>query len=365
MARILYLYPEEWTGTRAREIHTLETCLALADAGQHVTFVTAGGFSLQRAMAALGREFFPAHFEVANLSRHLGPIRSAMIFGWYFSRWMKSQEKFDLAYIIHLKATPILRQAGIRYVWEAHEIFAETPPADSPAAKELHNIEKEALTGATAMVATSQPLADALNKRYFKSAPRKFFIVPHGCSPPIIESLAHPHGPFVYAGSIADWKGLPLALEAAAKVNVSVKIIGGMHQDWNRLTLQLSKEAVQNTRWKPRVAPGRLMQELRGARAGLCPTLQENGSGRYSLPMKIFDYARCGLPVVSADLASLRSMEVGKWCRRVKSPDVAAWAEALSQTFDNGEEARDWAVDHTWKKRGELLAGILGPLASK
>ena len=41
--RLLYLYPEEWTGRRAREAHTLSTCAALAREGVDVTLVTAGG----------------------------------------------------------------------------------------------------------------------------------------------------------------------------------------------------------------------------------------------------------------------------------------------------------------------------------
>ncbi len=41
--RLLYLYSEEWTGRRAREVHTLSTCVALARAGVKVTLVTAGG----------------------------------------------------------------------------------------------------------------------------------------------------------------------------------------------------------------------------------------------------------------------------------------------------------------------------------
>ena len=43
--RLLYLYPEEWTGRRAREAHTLSTCAALAREGVDVTLVTAGGLA--------------------------------------------------------------------------------------------------------------------------------------------------------------------------------------------------------------------------------------------------------------------------------------------------------------------------------
>lgn len=360
MPRLLYLYPEEWTGRRAREVHTLETCLAMADAGINVTLVTAGKFDQQRALSALKRDEAPAGFSVVNLSRKIGPIRSATIFSWQFSLWMRTQQPFDIGFIIHLKAAPILQRASIPYVWEAHEIFAETPEPGSRAEIEISQLESSTLRHAVKLIATSQALADALNKRYFPDKPQPFFIVPHGCAPPIIESLADPRGPFVYAGSIAAWKGLPLALEAAVRVQVPVHIIGGSNDEWVRLQAQLSPAARENIKWLPRVTPGKLLELMRGARAGLCPTLPETGSGRYSLPMKIFDYARCGLPVATTDLVSLRSLDVGDWCRRVLRPDATAWEEALKQPFPNGEEARDWAVLHTWRKRGEKLREILG-----
>ena len=77
--RLLYLYPEEWTGYRAREVHTLSTCVALAQSGVQVTLVTAGGLPELRAQLndLSGSASVPGlHLEA--LSRSLGPIRSAV-----------------------------------------------------------------------------------------------------------------------------------------------------------------------------------------------------------------------------------------------------------------------------------------------
>jgi glycosyltransferase involved in cell wall biosynthesis len=355
MQRLLYLYPEEWTGYRARETHTLYTCFALAENGIAVTLVTAGGFDTQRAAGALGLKNAPSNFTAINLTRRAGPVRSAVIFNWYFTNWFRSQRPFDFAYIIHLKAAPILKRAGLEYGWEAHEIFAETPPPGSSAEQELQRQEKEALEGASLLVATSRALADALNGRYFPDRPYNFTIAPHGCPPPLQESLSNPRGPLIYTGSIADWKGLPLALEAATQVKIPIRIVGGTHEEWKRLTAQLSKNAYFNSKWTPRVTPGKLNEVLNGARAGLCPTLVETGSGHYSLPMKLFDYARCGLPVVATDLPSLRSLGLGDWCVRVEQADISSWVTALLAPFTDGEQARRWAAEHTWNKRGEIL----------
>jgi hypothetical protein len=101
---------------------------------------------------------------------------------------------------------------------------------------------------------------------------------------------------------------------------------------------------------------------LAGARAGLIPTRPESGSGRYSCPMKLFDYARCGLPVVSTALPALQSLHVGAWCTLVKQSTAESWAEALRAfRFDAGQAdaARRWAADHTWEERARRLDVVL------
>jgi hypothetical protein len=74
--------------------------------------------------------------------------------------------------------------------------------------------------------------------------------------------------------------------------------------------------------------------------------------------MKLFDYARCGLPVISTALPSLQSLAVGSWCRQVAAPTLTAWTEALKvfrcQQADS-QAAQAWAARHTWAQRAELL----------
>ncbi len=79
--------------------------------------------------------------------------------------------------------------------------------------------------------------------------------------------------------------------------------------------------------------------------------------------MKLFDYARCGLPVLSAALPSLQSLKVGPWCTQVPSPSRGAWVEALRKfRYDpeQAEAARDWSAGHTWDLRAATLQSALG-----
>lgn len=359
MKRLLYLYPEEWTGKRAREIHALQTCLALADAGANVTLITGADFAVDKALPNVGRKKAPEGFHTHQLSRRFLVIKSWKLFRWKFQRWMKKHGGYDLAFLIHLKAVPVVRELGLPYWWEAHEVFAETPEPGSVDSIRLDAMEQEALECAAGRIATSKALAHALEKRY---KVKDFHIVPHGGDPPLPTALAEPGGPLVYAGSLANWKGLDLAIEAATHANIPVRVIGGNRGEWDRFVAEnnISEEAQKHIIWKPRVPPDTLPERLSGARLGLSPTRPETASGRYSLPMKLFDYARCGIPAVCTALPSLEGLGSEPWCRQVIEPTIEAWVNALQYPASGAEEALIWAGEHTWLKRAEKLKTIMG-----
>ncbi len=356
---ILYLYPEEWTGRRAREVHTLSTCVALARIGVPVTLVTAGGGPALRAhLRDIAGSEQVEHLEIVPLSRSFGPIRSAAIFGLKFHRWLRTRGSFSHAFTIHLKAASLLARTGIPYLFEAHEVFAETPRGNREVEDVLAEMERSALASATWRVATSSALADALRTRY--ALPNDFAIVPNAGQPPLDSSVARANGLFVYCGSIADWKGLDLAIEGTRRASRRLRIVGGVEAEWRALSDRCDASAVE---WQPRVALAELPAAIAGVCAGLIPTQPESGSGRYSCPMKLFDYARCGLPVVSTALPALQDLELGSWCTLVTEPTAEAWTRTLrdfpSQPRDS-EAARQWAAHHTWEKRAQRLAATLG-----
>jgi len=357
--RLLYLYPEEWTGRRAREVHTLSTCVALARAGAEVTLVTAGG---ERELRGQLRDVAGADevrgLTLAALSRSLGPVRSVSIFRHHFQKWLPAQAHFDWGYIIHLKAASFLTRTHVMpYAYEAHEIFAQTPQKNEARQIKLHELERAVVCGAAVRIATSGALAAALST--WLAMPNEFKIVPNAGQEPLARGTGAADGPFVYAGSIADWKGLNLVIEAAEEAGVPLKIVGGTKEEWQRLGKHCDNCGIA---WHPRVSLADLPKALAGARAGLIPTQPESASGRYSCPMKLFDYARCGLPVVSTALPSLQSLGVGSWCTQVAGSDKAAWAAALKKfRFDatQAEMARAWAGGHTWAKRAEMILAAL------
>ena len=355
--RLLYLYSEEWTGKRAREVHTLSTCVALAQAGVEVTLVTAGGQAEMREhlVDVAGTDDVPG-LTIVVLSRALGPIRSTAIFSRNFNSWLRTVPSFQMGYIIHLKAGPILRQAGIPYAYEAHEIFAQS--VQNPVRqRKLRELEGQVLVQADRLIATSAPLALALGTWF--GIENDFTIVPNAGLPPLAHSVSDPEGPFVYCGGIADWKGLDAAIAAAHEVKVPLRVIGGTVEDWRALAEKVDCSAVE---WRQRVLLREVPEALVGARAGLVPTNFDMPAGEYSCPMKLFDYARCGLPVLTTALPSLQSLHVGAWCTEVPSPSTGSWIDALRQfEYDpaHGEAALKWAEEHTWEVRAAQIMRAL------
>jgi hypothetical protein len=356
--RLLYLYPEEWTGHRAREVQTLSTCVALAQSGMNVTLVTGGGETeIQDHLRDVAGAPHVPGLHLVTLPRALGPIQSTSIFSRNFSHWLRSQRRFDLAYITHLKAAAILTQQGLPYAYEAHGILAHAPESAARQSA-LHKQEGQVLADAVHLVATSAPLAVALRTWY--TLAKDFAIVPNAGLPPLNQGLSAPDGPFVYCGSIAEGRDLVEVIQAARDTHSPLKIIGGNEDEWRLVGEKIDTSGIT---WRPRVRLNDVPEVLAGARAGLIPTNFDAPAGEFSCPMKLFDYARCGLPVLSTALPALQSLDVGPWCTPVPSPLRGAWVEEL-KTFrhsaDHAEAARAWSAEHTWAKRAEQLKVAFG-----
>ncbi len=356
--RLLYLYPEEWTGHRACEVQTLSTCVALAESGLEVTLVTAGGEDeLHDQLAGIADATEVPGLELVVLSRTLGPIESTSIFSRNFAAWIQHRHPFDLAFTVHLKGGPILTQAGIPYVFESHGIFAQMPES-SNRQKLIHKLEGNVLTSAQSLVATSMPLAVALSTWF--ALEKDIAIVPNGGLPPLSHSISTEDGPFVYCGSIQKGSGLDTVIDAAHAIKAPLKIVGGTEEEWLALGNQID---TSETDWQPRVPVNELPEALAGSRAGLITTSPDAASGEFSCPIKLFDYARCGLPIITTALPALQSLDVGPWCTQIPSPSRVAWIEALRKfrpDAEQAEAARTWSANHTWAMRAERLKHVFG-----
>lgn len=116
----------------------------------------------------------------------------------------------------------------------------------------------------------------------------------------------------------------------------------------------------------PKMPYGEMMQYTLNADLGVTLDKDTNLNYRYSLPNKIFDYMKAGIPVLSSNLPELRKVieefDIGSV---VESHEPKAIAEAVEKIRNNPELHRQWAENTkfatarlNWQKQEAELAAI-------
>jgi hypothetical protein len=134
---------------------------------------------------------------------------------------------------------------------------------------------------------------------------RDFAVVPNAGMGPLHQTISSQEGPYVYCGSMGEDKDLIGLIQAARELQAPLKFIGGTEEEWRLLGEKIDTSGIL---WEPRVRLRNIPVVLAGARAGLIPTDFDSPSGEFSCPMKLFDYARCGLPVLSTALPAAHGL---------------------------------------------------------
>lgn len=370
--RILYAYGEEFTGERAREVHTINRVHSLAAAGAEVTLVAAESPLFRTPKDLLGRFGLESleRLKVVFLPRRLGfgkvGFVSTKIFYNKLGDWLKSHEKFDLVYVIHLKAASYLEgnHPELPVIFEAHEIFADSFPEGSAKFEKLRALEEEVYSRAAGVVATSNYLLSCLEERY--PVPLKTTVIPNSVDTRFLEVPLAGFGSreLIYVGSFQPWKGVDVAVQAMAELpEFSLQIFGGSAEQ----VRVLQAKATSNVHFQGYVGQPEILQALGKASVALIPNRLTPKSSLYTFPMKLLEYAAAGRLVVSSDLPVVRELGLGEWAEVVPAGDAHALAEGIRRTEKRNrpelrEEAREWARKHTWDKSAELLKVFLASL---
>ena len=305
MLRLLYLYGEEMTGQRAREIHTLNRCLSLCRAGVRVDLVLgespalATDVALWEAFGLSGHE----NLSIRRLPRRwkFGPI-SVISSGLYYravARWLAGAGSFDAAYVIHLKAAQFLQKSfpDLPVIFEAHEIFADARPEKSGKFTKLSRLESAVYEKARAVVATSAYLLGELQRRY--KIPEAVFISPNCVHDSFFSDSAdsYERNELIYVGSFQAWKGVPTALAAMKHLpQHHLTVVGGSAEQ----VRELSATAPANVTFTGFLKKEKITPLLAKAAIGLLPNRLEPKNSLYTFPMKFLEYAAANKKVVAA-----------------------------------------------------------------
>jgi glycosyltransferase involved in cell wall biosynthesis len=367
--KLLYIFPEEFTGRFAREYHVYRLAESLAAAGCDVTLAAAPSptvTSIDHLHVLFGGTKSP-RLNVIWLKRQisLGPwkIRSG---AWFFRQLdsLIPSLKPDGAFTMHLKAADRLgkRHPSLPLVFEAHEIFADTYPETSPRHRRLLDMERRVYARVRSVVAISTYLAESLRSRFSLRVPLRVqhdgideTMLLDASTPPDVHEL-------IYAGSLQPWKGVPVAIEAMRLLpEFHLTVLGG---EGKSLDL-LRRNAPANVTCLGQMPREALRPFLQKAAIGLMPNLLEPRSALYTFPLKLLEYSAAGKGIVASQIPVFDQLDLNGWVNLVPSGSPEALAAAVRSLTQRGIDrgaAQTWAGQFLWKNQGLAMKQFLEPL---
>jgi glycosyltransferase involved in cell wall biosynthesis len=176
-----------------------------------------------------------------------------------------------------------------------------------------------------------------------------------------------------YVGSLYDGKGLEVVVPLARLLpEMDFHVLGGsgeLLQHWRQLTA-----ADANLFFHGYCPPSVVAPFLDAMDVLLVPnqrTVHSVGGseiGRWTSPLKLFEYMAAGKPIVASDLEVLREILVHEGnCLLCPPEDLAAWKQALERLHDDRQLAERIAANartelssrYTWERRAKRLLDSL------
>jgi glycosyltransferase involved in cell wall biosynthesis len=195
--------------------------------------------------------------------------------------------------------------------------------------------------------------------------------------PPPLDTTGGREFRIVYHGTITPHYGVGLIVEAAAALRESVPRLtveiygeGDGVADLRARTRQLGLDdrIRVNEGHRPRVD---VLKAVQGASVGIVPNLPTR-LNRFALSTKLFEYVALGIPVVSADLPTIREHFSEEEVLFFRAGDAIALAEALEQVAcDPGaatrraKAARRRYEDYRWERSAQTYVQALRAAARR
>jgi glycosyltransferase involved in cell wall biosynthesis len=221
-------------------------------------------------------------------------------------------------------------------------------------------VEGHVLRGATGIVAVSVEVAERVATFGVDSA--RIVVANNGVDTQVFTSvgpgLDHAGPVFVYTGTMSEWQGAVVFIEALARVSVGHPAVQlhffGQGADESALRAAATRLGMDNVHFEGIVSPEVAATWLRSATAALASIKPGQGYD-FAKPTKIYAAAACGTPVIFAGAGAgavvVRDNALG-WGTAYSIDDVvAAMEQAISeQASGRSRELRDgraqWAVSN-------------------
>lgn len=215
-----------------------------------------------------------------------------------------------------------------RLVYDSHEFFTEVPELEGRAARRVWlAIERRIFPRLEQVITVNDSIANAYRQRYpgVPIAVVRNIPMAHDPGPlPARKDLDLPEDRFILVlqgSGINVQRGGEEAVLAMRDLPDALLLLIGGGDAWPVLQGLVHEHALHDrVRLLPRMPYERMMQYTRNADLGLSLDKDTNLNYRYSLPNKLFDYFRAGLPVLVTDLPEVAGI-VGRFGAGVVLPD--------------------------------------------
>lgn len=340
---------------RAQVLQVVHTCHALAARGHEVTLLANSAKGWQAESGALLEAWgLPPistfHLEVAPTRWSPG---AGLWFRWKVGSWCDASPRDSVVYVREAKYLAVIGERP-RVVYEAHCLERQRAAEEGEEAGVVEAIERSVLGRSAALVTNSGGTLTALEAAYGPTGglPRIRRVIHNATRlDRVIEAAPVSPAVIAYTGSARAYKGVAALVEA----------IGSMPE----VTLELIGEAPggdlpPNVVAVPTVPYADLPARLARCRALVLP-LEDNSFGRqFTSPLKLWDYLATGIPIVAADLPTVREI-AGDLPFYYSPGDKAGLRSAVLGALASGPRPRRV---RTWDDRATEVESVLAEVVA-
>lgn len=238
------------------------------------------------------------------------------------------------------------RIRGKRLVYDTHEFFTEVPElVQRPRVRAVWlAIERWIFPKLQTVITVNQSIAGAYKERYGKQLhvvrnipmPRELGTLPSRTE---LDLPADKHILVLQGSGINMDRGAEEAVLAMRELPDCLLLIIGGGDAWPVLQRMVKEHALEDrVRLLGKMPYERMMDYTRNADLGLTLDKDTNLNYRFSLPNKLFDYLRAGIPVLATDLPEVAAIVRGHACGVVIArPDPGLIVQAVNALFADAQ----------------------------
>lgn len=363
--RIYYLSASSIPSRAANAVNVMRMCSAMAALDKDVTLFAEGG----ETDGPFAFYSVPDDFRIVFVKRPRLRVVGTLLYAWRVKQALTKQGLPDLFYGRHMYSLALIAKSGVPFIVEAH-----TLPSNAIQRRLEAWLTKR--PNFRRLVVISHALADDY-RVLFPWLTAKHVLVAHDGAQkpkdPVVPVNPWPGRPGVlqvgYVGALYPGKGMEIIAVLAEQCSqYDFHIVGGRESelaDWRLRTIP------SNMFFHGFVPHGQLPAFIAHFDVALAPlqlrvTLEDGKGdiGRWTSPLKIFEYMAQAKAIVVSDLPVIREIiEDGQTGLIVPPENVDAWCRAIDRLADSpelldslGRRARECLLrKFTWQKRTESV----------